>query len=452
MIPGAPTYVSTHPWLPQWHSRPSSTSVAPGGSFTYVLTVTNDEDATAVAQNVVVTDALKLLGGSLSVFSVTTELPGTCAITEGAALSCQLGDLAPGQSATVTLVIGVAATDSCGGVDNIAFASATNHAEVPSNTVEVDIDGCVALPSITKLASAQTVSIDGGVLTYTITAANGAAATATAAGVTIEDELADRWDLDDPAFSATYAVDGGGAQNCAVAGRTVTCGPENLAPGSSMVATIVVVASPDGVDLVDGTKCHPVDNTAELFFGDDLEGDASADGVAVTGCGPDLSFEKLADTGSVAVGSDDLVTYTLTARNDEDATASANVTVFDTVPSVFEIVSVTSTPADACIVVAPEVSCTGTLAPGDELVVVITVQLDGGPDASQCGEWPNSAQLTWFEGEESQSLSDVVTVTVTGCEPGIALSKTAAARLDADGLVLDEVVLLDPDGPKQLLV
>lgn len=427
-----------------------STSVAPGGSFTYVLTVTNDGGATATAENVVVTDTLDLGGSTLSVSSVTPS-QGSCSpaqIDDGTELSCSVGDLAPGDSATITLEIDVAEVDSCGAVANVASAVADNHPSVTSNTVDVDVEGCFADLSITKLASAQTVSIDGGVLTYTVTAANDATATATAESVTIVDDLAPLWDLSQ--VTASYSLDGGSPVDCALAGSIVTCGPEDLAPGSSMVATIAVVASPDGVEPVDGTKCGTVDNTAELHLDGVFEDEASADGIDVTGCHPDLSFEKTVDQDTLTVGADDTVTYTLTATNDADATASATVSVFDKVPHVFEIVSVTSSPADACFSIDQDVSCTDVLLdPGDSLIVTIEVALAGGPDASQCGEWTNSAQL--FDGQEPVD-SDSVLVTVEGCDPDIALVKTAAALLDADGLVLDEVVLLDPDGPKQLLV
>lgn len=122
------------------------TSIAIGESYDYVLTVTNIGDATA--EGVVVSDNLD---DELTIDGISAT-QGTCAVTdvENNHVSCDLGDLAAGASAEVTInvtaTLGAPGNPICRSpVDNESTVSAENEAEEQqgnnaSNTVVVEID------------------------------------------------------------------------------------------------------------------------------------------------------------------------------------------------------------------------------------------------------------------------------------------------------------------------
>ncbi|HEX7173086.1 MAG TPA: SpaA isopeptide-forming pilin-related protein [Candidatus Limnocylindria bacterium] len=126
------------------------TSVEIGGSYDYVLTVTNVGDATAIGVHLEdnLDDELTIDGISAS--------QGTCSVTdaENRHIGCDLGDLDAGASATVTVSVTATLGDPNGGtgnpicrspVDNVAEVSADNESDEAegnndSNEVVVVID------------------------------------------------------------------------------------------------------------------------------------------------------------------------------------------------------------------------------------------------------------------------------------------------------------------------
>ena len=122
------------------------TSIAIGESYAYVITITNDGDATA--EGVVVNDNLD---DELTIDGITAT-QGACSVTdvENNHVSCDLGDLAPGASAEITIsvtaTLGAPGNPICRSpVDNESTVSAENEADAEtgnntSNTVVVEID------------------------------------------------------------------------------------------------------------------------------------------------------------------------------------------------------------------------------------------------------------------------------------------------------------------------
>ena len=108
--------------------------VPSGGILTYTMVVSNNgpDDATGV----VLTDTIP--AGTTFVSRATTK--GSCAGTT--AITCTIGALANGESATVTIV--VTAPTSAGSISNTAIATrnepdgnATNNSDTDSTTVSV---------------------------------------------------------------------------------------------------------------------------------------------------------------------------------------------------------------------------------------------------------------------------------------------------------------------------
>ena len=430
-----------------------------GDSFNYLLTVTNDASATANAESVVVTDTIP---GAFAISATPTWSPGdgTCEPPVGQDIECNLGNLAPGAEIVITVPVDVTTiADGCDTFPNVATADAGNHAEVDSNTVSVDVTGCEPSVSLTKTNDAADgqVDIDGGQFDYTLTATNASDATGTATGVWVTDTVPTIFDID----SASYQVDGGTASDCTVTGNDVSCGAEDLAPGSSMVVTISVTANADNVNVgQDGDKCGTVTNDGEVYVGltsaptsENTPADSDDTDVDVTGCGSSVSLTKTNDAADGQVDIDGgQFDYTLTATNASDATGTATgVWVSDTVPTIFDIDSasyqVDGGTASDCTVTGNDVSCGAEdLAPGSSMVVTISVTANAdnvnvGQDGDKCGTVTNDGEVyvgltSAPTSENTPTDSDDTDVDVTGCGSDVSLTKTndaADGQVDIDG-------------------
>jgi uncharacterized repeat protein (TIGR01451 family) len=221
----------------------SATSVEPGDTFTFTVVVTSIGDSPA--QSVVVTDTI---ASGLTIQSVSPT--PQCGFV-GQAVTCNLGDLAPGASATITITV-TATEDACPSVVNSAHVSFAggDGGSADSNPVTVDVD-CGEDPDLEIVKDSDAPA--GGVeeddsFGYTITVTNTGAGTAN--DVVVTDTIPDGLEID--------SVDGPG---CSVAGQTVTCDVGDLAPGASVDITITVTAR-EGA-------CPSVDNSATVSWSDD---------------------------------------------------------------------------------------------------------------------------------------------------------------------------------------
>ncbi|MBI4426269.1 MAG: DUF11 domain-containing protein [Candidatus Kerfeldbacteria bacterium] len=139
-----------------------TTFTNPGQPVTYTVTVTNKATATDTAKNVVLTDTLP------SGF--------TFAVDGSTAKSFTVGNLAPGQSATVTYLVNISGTQAAGTYNNSAKAKGDNTSEVTA-TAPVEVRVPIVLAAVSpELTIAKTVNKKsakpGDILTYTITVKN----------------------------------------------------------------------------------------------------------------------------------------------------------------------------------------------------------------------------------------------------------------------------------------
>jgi uncharacterized repeat protein (TIGR01451 family) len=108
-------------------------SVTAGDQIGFTVTVSNSGDeGTGIARSVTMNDPLPAGEGVEWSIDPAYEGPGTCSIDGSApdqTLHCELGDMAPGDSASVH-VVSDTTDDSIGDYDNTATASATNHPPV----------------------------------------------------------------------------------------------------------------------------------------------------------------------------------------------------------------------------------------------------------------------------------------------------------------------------------
>ncbi len=105
----------------------SADPVVVGSSLTYVITARNNGPNTAT--NVVVTDTLP---ASVNVVSITPS-QGTCS-RNGAVITCSMGTIDIGQSATITVVV---VPTTAGSISNTVTATATQADTVPANNTAV---------------------------------------------------------------------------------------------------------------------------------------------------------------------------------------------------------------------------------------------------------------------------------------------------------------------------
>jgi uncharacterized repeat protein (TIGR01451 family) len=224
----------------------STAQVNSGGSVTYTLVASN-VGGSGTATNVTITDTIP---AGLTITGTT----GPCVVT-GQAVTCNVGSLAPGASASVTIT--VQATDAaCPEVSNFASVKADNEAVANTgNNVSNSVKVNVTCPSPDVKVEKQDDVTAGGVasggqFTYTVTATNLGGSVAT--DVNINDTI--------PAGLTIVSASNG----CTISGQDVTCALGNLAAGASASVTITVQAT-DGA-------CPEVVNHATVTAGNEPAG------------------------------------------------------------------------------------------------------------------------------------------------------------------------------------
>jgi uncharacterized repeat protein (TIGR01451 family) len=333
----------------------SAATVSVGDQFTYTLAVSNAGPATA--NDVVVTDPLP----SSVTFVSASASQGSC--TGTTTVSCNLGTIATGAGATVSIVVRAI---TAGTARNEASVSSSSPDPDPAdNNSHVDTEilggssGEQADVSVAKSVSTASVRV-GETFTYTVTATNGGPAAATSVSVT--DTL--------PAI-VTFVSAQPSTGSCSGT-TTVACSFGTLAPNGSASVTITVRATAAGTatnaatvssslpDPVPGNNTTPPVVTV-------IENDPSPDPPSV-----DLSMTKTASPSRIRLGG--TLSYRLTIGNAGPDTAEG-VVVTDALPHATTLVSVAASQG-TCSGDRTIVCSLGALAAGGvatiDLVVTVT--------------------------------------------------------------------------------
>ena len=329
--------------------------VAVGSPLTYTLTAINNGPSPATG--VTVTDTLP---ANVTVVSATPS-QGTCT-PAGGTVTCVLGTLASGASATVT--IQVTPTPAAGGttLTNTATVIANEPDPNPANNTATATTAVtpVANLAITKTDAPDPVAV-GSPLTYTLTATNNGPSPAT--GVTVTDTL--------PA-NVTFVSATPSQGTCTQAGGTVTCPLGALASGASATVTIQVTptAAAGGTTLT---------NTAQVTANEADPNPANNTATATTAVTPAADLAVLSKTDNPdPVPSSSTLTYTITVAN-FGPSAADNVQVTDPLPPGTFFSSATtsqgSCPSTPPVGTNGTVTCNlGTMASGGTATVTIVVQ------------------------------------------------------------------------------
>ncbi len=399
-----------------------------GNDLTYTIVVTNNGPSDAT--NVQLTDTLP----AGVTFSSANATAGTCNEAAGT-VTCDIGILANGASATSTIVVAVpsSAADTATIAANSASVSADETDPTPGNdtndsgTSDVDREADLGL---TKTKDPDPV-LAGNDLTYTIVITNNGPSDAT--NVQVTDTL--------PA-GVTFGSANTTAGTCGEAAGTVTCDIGNLADGAIATSTIVVNVPASTADS--GTIAANSASVTATETDPTPGNDTNDSGTSDVDREADLGVTKTRDADPVLAGNN--LTYTVTVTNNGPSDAS-NVQISDPLPAGVTFSSANAT-AGTCGEAAGTVTCDiGILANGAiaTSTIVVTVPSNTSDSATIAA---NSASVSADEtdptaGNDSNSsgTSDV------DREVDLSLSKTRSAAIVAAGGSLTYTIEVTNNGP-----
>ncbi|HYE12825.1 MAG TPA: LamG-like jellyroll fold domain-containing protein, partial [Pyrinomonadaceae bacterium] len=335
--------------------------------LTYTLAVKNW--GPSPAQSVVVTDNLPTNAAYVS----TITPVGTCA-RSGSTVTCQLGDMAPGQ--TVNVEVRVRPNQPATLTNTASVASQTFDPVSSNNSHTVQTQAVIAADLSIKKVASKDPSLVNQIFNYKLTVTNDGPATATGAVVT--DNLPSG-----PTFMSAEPSQG----TCSHAAGVVTCQLGSVASGAA--ATVIVRIRP--------RQAGTLVNTASVA-GAEHDQDTSNNSATVTTSAiqsADLSVSKTESADPVLVGSQ--VTYTVKVTNN-GFVAATGVTMTDTLPAGLGFVSAAT--SQGSVTSAPPAGSSG------QVVVAL--------------------------GNISVGATATVTITVTANEPGAFTDSATAAGNEAD--------------------
>ncbi|PUA79781.1 DUF11 domain-containing protein [Nocardioides currus] len=384
----------------------------PGRNASWTVTVTNA--GPSVARDVVVRD---------DVLDAITDLSATapCTIAAGNDVTCNLGDLPPGASRTITLTGGLPAGFT-GAVDNTAtVASPTdvtpgNNTSTTNGTADPQAD-----VSITKTAT-PIDPVPGRNASWTVTVTN--AGPSVARDVEMTDDV-----LDD--LTGVTATTGTTPNPCTVAAdNVVTCDLGDLAPGSSRTITITGAVPADFTGAVDNTATvdSPTDNTPD-------DNESTTSGTADPQA--DVAITKTATPVNPVPGQD--ASWTITVTNAGPSVARQVVVTDDVIDA---ITGLTAT-APCTIAAGNEVTCElGDLDPGD----TVTLTLTGGLPDDYTGAVDNTAVVTSPTDVTPGNNSDTTNGTANA-RADVSITKTADPLDPVPGQDAAWELVVANDGP-----
>ncbi|MCL2843818.1 MAG: isopeptide-forming domain-containing fimbrial protein [Oscillospiraceae bacterium] len=319
-----------------------------GDTITYTVRATNIGLATGDWRNVVMTDVipqyLEFVEGSVSVNGSTLGVDSNFAANTRA-LTVRLGNLAPGETATVTFRARV--LDGAQGrvINNVAYLTGTGTDRLPAPDGGVEIDAGEPRPTAAKSSSHNTIQV-GERVTYTITLSNGVGATAPWRNIVVNDVLPAGFSF----VSGSVMVDGISHPH-GVAGQALTIWLGDIAPGQTVTITFQATALESGM----GQTWY---NVATISSDNAPQRQVTDSGTTIpreemgTPQGP-ISVSATKTTGRPHAYPGETVTYTITATNpaDNDHTWH-NVTLTDLIDTgavtfISGSVTINGTPANA---------------------------------------------------------------------------------------------------------
>ena len=388
--------------------------VAAGTQLTYTLTAANVGPARA--NNVVVTDVLPVGTTFVSVSTGCTNTAGT--------ISCAIGVLDPGSTATVTVTVAVpAATPAGTTITNTATIAATESDPTPANnsaSVTTTVSASADL-SITKTDAPDPVNA-GGQLTYTLAVAN---VGAVRRGERRRHRPAPRG----------HDVRGPASPGCTNTSGTVACNVGTLAAGATTTRSITVAVLPT---VPDGTV---LTNTATVAAAtpDPTPANNSASATTTVSTSADLTMTKTDAPDPVTAGTQ--LTYTLTVTNNGPSDA-IGVTITDPLSAGTTFASA----APGCTNASGTVTCTvGPLAAGATATRAITVTVQ--PTVVDGTLLTNTATVAAATTDPDPTDNTATTTTLINTRADLAITKSDAPDPAVAGAQVTYTLTVTNNGP-----
>ena len=384
-----------------------------GQDVTYTATIANAGPAGATS--VTVTDTLP----AGATFVSATPSQGTCSQLAGT-VTCSLGAVASGGSATVAIVV---RPSLAGTMTDSATVQGAEVDPTPADATDTEntLVNASANLSVTKVATPNPVAL-GQNLTYTMVVSNAGPSDAT--GVTLTDPL--------PA-GVTFVSATSTAGTCVLAIGTVTCAIGNLAASAS--ATVTLVVTP--------TVAGPISNTATVDGNEPdpaAANDAATAAATVTGSA-DLSLTKTASPDPVIAGKD--LTYMLVVTNAGPA-AAAGVILTDPLPAGMTFVSADAGGTEASGTVTWAI---GAVPSGGSVTLTLVVR----PDPSTTGIVMNAATVAATTADQDATDNDAsAAVTVdapTAVTADLSVTKTVDDDAPTAGDLVTYTITVTDEGP-----
>ncbi len=378
-------------------SGPASTN--PGQLITYTVVVTNGGPSPATS--VVVTDPTPVGIAFLSnAGACTTSYP------------CSIGNLASGQSATITSTYSVPPTYSGGAIVNTAAASSavndpnnTNDSSTMSTTVGASADVAIS-------KSGPATATLGTNITYTITVSNFGPAGAT--GVVVSDPT--------PAGLGFVSASGGGCSSF-----PCTIGALAVGPPVTITAIYSIPVNYAGTSIT---------NTATVTSASDPNGaNNSSSSTATISAQADVSISK-SGPASTTVGS--TISYTITVSN-SGTLAAANTFVNDATPPGLTFVS----NSGGCS--GPFPCALGTVSSGGSVVITSTYSVP----VNYAGTSITNTAIVSTSSPESNTSNNSATATTPISGTGVAdlaVTKNGPTAAYSNSIV-DFIVTVYNNGP-----
>ena len=300
-----------------------------GDTLTYTVKLSNNKAASSAWKEVVLTDAipdgLTFVDGSVYADNKVAQHS-----FENGLLTVELGDIAAGQTVTVTFKTTVNNDMYNQTIYNTAVAEGKNGIVKDEDGKETgkyeDTDDGVYInkgdtaPYVTKAANKPSAKV-GDKLTYTVTLGNAEGAVYEIENAAMSDVIPAGLDFVDGSVqvdgkTAVYSYDNETG--------TLTVPLDSIAPATEKTVTFSVTVN-------DAAYGKTIYNTAVLSGDNIPDTEGKDDGVSVGDGKARPSIEKTADKSAASVG--DKITYTLTLSNSETATVPVqNAVVTDVLP------------------------------------------------------------------------------------------------------------------------
>ena len=373
-------------------------TVAAGGQLTYTLTARND--GPSAATGVVVTDQLP--AGMTYVGSAASQ--GGCSVS-GGDVTCALGGLANGATATVTVTAQAAFALAGQTVPNTAAIAGDQSDGDPGDDVSThDVDvGPAADLVFTKDAPAHVPA--GGRLLYSLQVTNDGPQTATA--VELTDTLPDG-----VTFVSAVPTQG----SCSAVGQSVTCAVGDLPPGAGAQVLLTTAIAPRLAGTSVRNEAAAASDTPDA--GPSSNGDDATTAVdAVAAVLGDLSVTKTADAEARALLGQP-VAFTIRVVNESDRTAHGVVAVDQ--PSAAVTVESVRPERGSCTGLTCRI---GDMAPGEVVLIAVVMT------PQQTGTLSNSVVVHSDDGDSaSGDNTDGADIQVDAVPATLRLRKTADKR------------------------